>query len=73
MHRLHTVAVTGGTGFIGAALVPALVAQGAHVRLLSRGAPTAQFPPDIRMHTGDLADIAAVSALVQGADSVLHL
>ncbi|MBI5041316.1 MAG: NAD-dependent epimerase/dehydratase family protein [Gammaproteobacteria bacterium] len=73
MNTLHKVAMTGGTGFIGAALLPALHAQGLSVRLLSRVSATTQFPADIDVCSGDLADTAALSTLVQGVDCVLHL
>ena len=73
MMRDVDVAVTGGTGFIGAALLPALAAAGARARLLVRVSSATQFPPNMRVQPGDLADTAALAPLVQGVDSVLHL
>lgn len=73
MMRGGEVAVTGSTGFVGTALLPALSAAGARVRLLARVSTPTQFPPPLTVQPGDLADTAALSSLVQGADSVLHL
>lgn len=69
--------VTGGTGFIGSALVRALIGRGARVRCLdnhSRGAQ-AKLGDAIRhveMVTGDVRDPALVVAAVRGMDSVCH-
>lgn len=71
------VLVTGGTGFIGSALVQGLVAGGAHVRSLdndSRGAVTKR-DLDVRIEsvTGDVRDSVAVRNAVRGMDCVYHL
>lgn len=74
MSTSHKIAVTGGTGFIGAALLPALLARGISVRLLARGSATPRlFASDIDVRSGDLADMAALAALAQGVDCVIHL
>ncbi|WP_162914553.1 NAD-dependent epimerase/dehydratase family protein [Desertibaculum subflavum] len=65
------VAITGGTGFVGRHLVPALLAEGWHVRSLAR-----RLPEDARgeeVVIGSLADSAALARLVRGADAVVHL
>lgn len=67
------IAVTGSTGFVGTALLPALSAAGMHARLLVRVAHPTHFSPPLTVQPGDLADSAALAALVRGADSVLHL
>jgi nucleoside-diphosphate-sugar epimerase len=70
--------VTGGTGFIGAALVKGLLAAGAHVRAfdnnsrgseekLRRGAEQAE------LIVGDIRDGNAVENVVRGVDGVCHL
>jgi len=70
---VHKIAVTGGTGFIGSALISALIEQGGSARLLSRASSAAQLAPAIDVVTGDLDDQAALSALVRGMDCVIHL
>lgn len=73
------VAVTGGTGFLGAHTVQALTAAGHDVRLLvhpsdSLDAVRAVGVPDGEVETvaGDVCDPRAVDALLAGADAVLH-
>ena len=72
------VLVTGGAGFIGAALVTELVKSGATVRVLddnSRGAPRrlAAMEGQIEFIAGDIRDPASVDAAVRGVDEVHHL
>ena len=72
------VLVTGGSGFIGAALVEELVNNGATVRVLddnSRGAlrRLAKVAKDIEFVAGDVRDAAAVDAAMRGVDEVHHL
>jgi nucleoside-diphosphate-sugar epimerase len=72
------ILVTGGSGFIGAALVKALVQSGAAVRVLddnSRGAPRrlAGVERDIEFMAGDVRDAAAVDAAMRGMEEVHHL
>jgi nucleoside-diphosphate-sugar epimerase len=72
------VLVTGGSGFIGSALVKALVAQGETVRVLddnSRGAARRlrAVERDIEFVNGDIRDAGAVAAATRGIDEVHHL
>ncbi len=72
------ILVTGGSGFIGSALVQALVRAGESVRVLddnSRGAPRrlAAVERDIEFVQGDIRDAAAVDAAMRGVDEVHHL
>ena len=72
------ILVTGGSGFIGSALVKRLLREGAGVRVLddnSRGAPRrlADVADDIEFIAGDIRDAAAVAGVVQGVDEVHHL
>ena len=72
------VLVTGGSGFIGAALTIALVKSGARVRVFddnSRGAPRRlkEVEHDIEFIGGDVRDAGAVDAAVRGVDEVHHL
>ena len=72
------VLVTGGSGFIGSALVKALVKEGNAVRVLddnSRGSPRrlADVQKDIEFIAGDIRDTAAVTGAMRGVDEVHHL
>ncbi len=75
---MSSILVTGGSGFIGAALVKALVKDGHSVRVLddnSRGAlrRLAEVADDIEFVAGDIRDPAAVTRAVHGMDEVHHL
>jgi nucleoside-diphosphate-sugar epimerase len=75
---MSRILVTGGSGFIGSALVRALVANGDTVRVFddnSRGAPRrlAGIAGDIEFIAGDVRDAAAVNVAVRGMDEVHHL
>jgi len=75
---LNHVLVTGGAGYVGAVLVPKLIAAGYKVTVLdlfmygedvlksSRG-------PNLREVKGDIRDIEAVKQSLQGCDAVIHL
>jgi nucleoside-diphosphate-sugar epimerase len=70
--------VTGGTGFIGAALVRALVARGNRVRSLDNGSRGAvrrlgDAASEVELVTGDIRDSAAVTGAMQGIERVVHL
>ena len=67
--------VTGGAGFIGAALVKALVADGNQVRVLddlSRGDVSA-LPTGVEMYEGDIRNQQAVMYALDRVDEVIHL
>ena len=75
---MSKVLVTGGSGFIGSALVKALVHSGATVRVLddnSRGSPRRlkAVANDVEFIAGDIRDAAAVAAAAKGMDEVHHL
>jgi len=72
------VLVTGGSGFIGSALVKALLRAGETVRVLddnSRGAlrRLREVESDVDFVNGDIRDAAAVDAAMRGIDEVHHL
>ena len=74
----NKVLVTGGSGFIGSALVKALLRGGVHVRVFddnSRGQPRrlADIKNDIEFVAGDIRDAAAVEAACRDIDEVHHL
>src|SRR5262249_18472015 len=72
------ILVTGGSGFIGSALVKALVRAGETVRVLddnSRGSARRlrEVARDIELIVGDIRDPAAVDVATRGVDEVHHL
>ena len=67
-----TVLVTGATGFIGARLVKALLAQGYNVRCLVRR-PDAVLPPGATVTVGDLLEPASLDAAFRGVDTAYYL
>jgi nucleoside-diphosphate-sugar epimerase len=72
------ILVTGGSGFIGSALVKALLRAGETVRVFddnSRGAlrRLQEVEHDIEFVSGDIRDAAAVDAAMRGVDEVHHL
>lgn len=72
---IRTVAVTGGTGFLGRHTLATLAARGWSVRMLARRDPAAALGPGLRPEVvlGSLSDRVALERLVDGADAVLHL
>ena len=67
------VAVTGGGGFTGSALVGRLLAEGYRVKALVR--ETSQLKPDenLEIIVGRLEDVGALGRLVAGVDTVFHI
>ncbi|MBI1800571.1 MAG: NAD-dependent epimerase/dehydratase family protein [Chloroflexi bacterium] len=68
--------VTGGTGFIGAALANYLVAQGHQVRAiddLSAGSERGALDARVLFTRGDVRDIPKLWSLLNGVDCVCHL
>lgn len=71
----HTVLVTGGTGFLGRHLVPALCRAGYHMRVMARNPnahPWLKRYPDIEVVTGDVLDDAAVRGAANGCHTIVH-
>ncbi len=70
------VAVTGGTGLLGASLVPRLLARGHLVRLLTRpriaGAAPRPSIQGVTWHEGSLADGDSLDRLTDGVDCIVH-
>jgi len=76
---LHRVLVTGGAGYVGAMLVPALLAAGYAVTVLDLYIygdgvlKEVRGNPDLTEIKGDLRDPLAVKRALAGCDAVIHL
>ncbi len=67
------VLVTGGTGFIGSAIVRTLRGAGHGVRVLDLAEPTpGALPDDVEVRRGDVRDVPVVRAALEGVDAVCH-
>jgi len=67
------VAVTGGSGLVGRALVAALAARGHTVRALSRAANRTGGPSNVRWVAYAPDDARSVAAAIEGVDAVVNL
>jgi dihydroflavonol-4-reductase len=67
--------VTGGTGFVGANVVRALLQRGAEVRALVRPRSNTRNLDklDIELVAGDLRDRSSLEAAIDGCDTVYHV
>jgi len=65
--------VTGGGGFLGAAIVRLLLARGDRVASFSRSRHAELDALGVTQHHGDLADADAVARAVAGCDIVFHV
>ena len=66
-----TIALTGGTGFVGQAVIDLACRQGVSLKALAR---REQDPCEgVEWVRGDLADRDALARLVEGAEAVLHV
>ncbi len=70
-----TILITGATGFLGSALVTALVKQKQAVRILARDEQKAraQFGEAITIIRGEITDVEQVERAVDGATIIYHL
>ncbi len=78
-HQPQSILVTGGAGYVGAMLVPALLAQGYAVTVLDLYLYGRDVLAGVRDHPrlreiqGDLRNAAVVRDALQGCDTVIHL
>jgi nucleoside-diphosphate-sugar epimerase len=73
MPKALDIIITGGTGYIGQHLVPALLARGHRVRVLTRPESAKRVPAGAETVVGDALDAEAVVAAFRADDSVIHL
>ncbi|HEY2289615.1 MAG TPA: NAD(P)H-binding protein [Thermoanaerobaculia bacterium] len=71
--EIQRVFVTGGTGYLGGALLPALLARGHEVRALVRPGSEAKLPAGCGAARGDALDAASFADQVAPADTLIHL
>lgn len=71
--RWHNVFITGGTGYIGRRLIPALLAHGHHVSALARPGRQATLPLRCHAVVGDALDAESFRHKLDGADTLVHL
>ena len=69
----HEVFVTGATGYIGGALVPALLARGHRVRALIRAGSERKSPAGVSRVQGDALDAASYRDTIAPSDTFIHL
>src|SRR3989338_6131138 len=79
MRKFETVLVTGGAGYVGAVLVPKLLAKGHRVKVLDLYTYGENIFDDIRDKSrleeikGDICDQELLARSLAGCDAVIHL
>ncbi len=79
MNKFKTVFVTGGAGYVGSVLVPKLLNQGYHVRVLDLFLygedifNAVKDDPKLETIKGDMRDRALLERVIPGSDAVIHL
>src|SRR5437879_13239102 len=70
-----TAFVTGGSGFVGGAVIRALIAEGEPVRALARSPVARATVIELGAEpvTGDLVDRSALADVMSGCDVVFHV
>ena len=72
-HPPLNIFVTGGTGYIGAQLIPVLLARGHRVRVLTRAASVGRVPAGATSVIGDALEATSIEAQLRSDDTVIHL
>jgi 2-alkyl-3-oxoalkanoate reductase len=66
------VLVTGGSGFLGRAIVKLLADRNIHIRTLARNKYPTLAPLEVEQVQGDIADVAVVIKACNGIDTIFH-
>lgn len=73
-HSSVSTLVIGGGGFIGAHLVPLLIASGRNVKVLGRRIhPSYQLPKGAEYLAGDFNDAGIIRSLLDSCEEIIHL
>jgi uncharacterized protein YbjT (DUF2867 family) len=67
------VFITGGTGYIGSALIPVLLERDHRVRVLVRPGSKASLPAECEVVSGNALDANTYRQLIRPADTFIHL
>ncbi len=67
------VFITGGTGYIGSALIPVLLERGHRLRVLVRAGSKAKLPAECEVVSGNALDANSYRQLIRPADTFVHL
>ncbi|PYV45744.1 MAG: UDP-glucose 4-epimerase [Acidobacteria bacterium] len=79
MTAIKTVLVTGGAGYVGAVLVPRLLARGFHVKVLDlyifgdHVLDSVKENPNLEQIKGDIRNRQLLRKILPGVDAVIHL
>ena len=79
MRKIGTVLVTGGAGYVGAVLVPKLLTQGYHVKVIDlylygdHVLDAVEDNPNLEQIKGDIRDRSLLERAMPGCDAVIHL
>lgn len=79
MKPIRQVLVTGGAGYVGAALVPQLLDKGYEVKVLDlfmfgeHALASVKERPSLELIKGDIRDRALLESIMPGCDAVIHL
>ena len=70
---MHSIFVTGGTGYIGSRLVPLLRRRGHQIKALVRAGSEARLPNGATGVVGDVLKMDSYTEHVRGSDTFVHL